>query len=88
MFTDPSVAPAGNEGVSLPPIRKTESADNTGNGSSDLLDHGASKNQVLTNLLTRIEKIIDSMQSGRTETITLQEIRGLFNALKRQLGVP
>jgi hypothetical protein len=71
--------------VSLPPIRNTGHANTAGNGPPD---YSASKNQNLMDLLKRIEKIIDSMQSGRTDTITLQEIRGLFNALKRQLGVP
>ena len=79
---------AGHQRVSLPPIRNPGRANNTRNGPPDPLDYSASKNQNLTDLLIRIENIIDSMQSGRTDTITLQEIRGLLNALKRQLGIP
>jgi hypothetical protein len=81
-----SVNPAEDSNGSLPPIRKTGRPGDAGTEPSPPLDYSASRNQELTNLLKRIENVIDTIQTDCIDEATLSLIKGWFNALKRQLN--
>jgi hypothetical protein len=83
-----SITPAGDKPVSLPPIRETGRPGDAGTEPSPPLDYIASRNRELTNLLMRIEKVIDTIETDRIDEATLSLIRGWFNTLKRQLNGP